>query len=47
MSVLAHGGVVGLVVEVGGAVALALLMLWALWRGRRAPDEPENDEGRP
>jgi hypothetical protein len=38
---LAHGGTIGLLIEVGVAVALGALMLWALWKGRRAGEEEE------
>jgi hypothetical protein len=41
---LAHGGAIGLAIEIGVAVALAGLMVWALWKGRRVNDE--NEEGR-
>jgi membrane protein implicated in regulation of membrane protease activity len=41
---LAHGGAFGLAVELGAAVAITVLLIWALWKGRRATD---NDEGRP
>jgi hypothetical protein len=39
---LAHGGTAGLIVEAGAAVAIGLLMVWALWKARKAS---ENDEG--
>jgi hypothetical protein len=38
---LAHGGTVGLVVEIGAAVALGVLMVWALWKGRHGGGEEE------
>lgn len=38
---LAHGGTVGLVIEIATAVAIGGLMVWALWKGRRAGDENE------
>jgi hypothetical protein len=41
---LAHGGTVGLVIEIGTAAALGALMIWALWKGRRVSDQDE--EGR-
>lgn len=41
---LAHGGTIGLVTEIGTAVALTVLMVWALWKSRHGGDE-ENDEG--
>jgi hypothetical protein len=40
---LAHGGTVGLAAEVGTAVALTVLMVWALWKSRQSGDG--NDEG--
>lgn len=42
---LAHGGTIGLVTEIGTAVALAVLMVWALWKSRHARSE-ENGGGR-
>jgi hypothetical protein len=42
--VLAHGGTAGLIVEAGAAVAVGALMVWALWKARKAS---ENDEGSP
>jgi hypothetical protein len=42
---LAHGGTIGLVTEIGTAVALAVLMVWALWKSRHGGDG--NDEGPP
>jgi hypothetical protein len=39
---LAHGGTAGLIVEAGAAVAIGVLMVWALWKARKAS---ENDEG--
>ena len=35
---LAHGGTVGLVTEIGTAVALTVLMVWALWKSRQGGD---------
>jgi hypothetical protein len=40
---VAHGGTVGLVTEIGTAVALTVLMGWALWKSRHAGDG--DDEG--
>jgi hypothetical protein len=42
---LAHGGTVGLMIEIGTAAALGALMIWALWKGRRTSDQ--DDDGRP
>lgn len=42
--VVAHGGTVGLIGEVGSALAITALMLWALWKNRRAREH--DDEGR-
>ena len=42
---VAHGGTVGLVTEIGTAVALAVLLGWAAWKSRHGGGE-ENDEGR-
>jgi FtsZ-interacting cell division protein ZipA len=39
---LAHGGVYGLVIEAAGLIAITALLLWAMWRNRRAH---ESDEG--
>ena len=41
MTPLAHGGTVGLAAEIGTAVALTVLMVWALWKSRG----DGNDEG--
>ncbi len=38
---LAHGGTAGLIVEAGAAVAITVLLIWALWKSRRAA----NDDG--
>jgi hypothetical protein len=43
---LAHGGTVGLVTEIGTAVALTVLMVWALWRSRHGGDGNEEDRPR-
>jgi hypothetical protein len=40
---LAHGGTIGLVTEIGTAVALTVLMVWALWKSRHGGDG--NGEG--
>jgi hypothetical protein len=40
---VAHGGTAGLVTEIGTAVALTVLMGWALWKSRQGGDG--NDEG--
>jgi hypothetical protein len=42
---LAHGGTVGLVTEIGTAVAFAVLLGWAAWKSRHGGDK-ENDGGR-
>ena len=39
---LAHGGTAGLVMEIGTAVALTVLMGWALWKSRHGRDNEEN-----
>jgi hypothetical protein len=41
---LAHGGTVGLAIEIGTAVALGGLMIWALWKGRRVREENEEEK---
>jgi hypothetical protein len=44
MTALAHGGAVGLAFEIGAAAAMALLLAWAVWKGRHGDHD---DEGRP
>jgi hypothetical protein len=43
---VAHGGTVGLVVELGTAAALTVLMGWALWKSRHAAGD-DDEEKRP
>jgi hypothetical protein len=41
MTPVAHGGTIGLAGEVGLAVAITLLLLWALWKSRQRQDRDD------
>lgn len=43
-AVVAHGGTVGAVAELGGVVAILALWAWVWWRSRNA-DEDESAAG--
>jgi hypothetical protein len=39
---VAHGGTAGLVTEIGTAVALAVLLGWAVWKSRHGGGDEGN-----
>ena len=40
---LAHGGAAGLIVEGAAGIAITVLMIWSLWKARKAHEDGDGD----